>query len=256
MSINVTVSGNPISIKKGKMVTIDSSSSKDEFEKRRLMRLEQVRQQSKEIAGDVRNKVRREKLKQMMKIEEDGKEKLKHWQNRKLLELQSQYQEAVKALGSGHKSAQNVGKDDETFERLQMQNKQFSIQRGKDAATKLQIDKNQENLMKSIPLQYKKIARDVENTRSKLISKMKTSKNLSKKRKKKAHTNINITIPGSQEESDDSTSTDVTSTENASINGLEYNQQENSEASDNPREPLKEFNNIGKEEFLCHIFSQ
>lgn len=76
MSINVTVSGNPVSIKRGKMVTIDSSSSKDEYEKRRLMRLEQVRQQSKTIADDVRNKVHKEKIMQKKKIEDEGMEKL------------------------------------------------------------------------------------------------------------------------------------------------------------------------------------
>lgn len=44
MSINVTVTGNPVSIKRGKMVTTCKCAdvSKEEFDKRRLMRLEQV----------------------------------------------------------------------------------------------------------------------------------------------------------------------------------------------------------------------
>lgn len=72
MSINVTVTGNPVSIKRGKMITADPHTAKKEFDKRRLLRLEQVRQQSKELAEDVRNKVRREKKKQMGDVEKEG----------------------------------------------------------------------------------------------------------------------------------------------------------------------------------------
>lgn len=44
MSINVTVTGNPVRINRGKMVTACpcKDAQKGEFEKRRLMRLEQV----------------------------------------------------------------------------------------------------------------------------------------------------------------------------------------------------------------------
>lgn len=42
MSINVTVKGNPVSIRRGKMVTADSDCTRNEFHKRRCMRLEQV----------------------------------------------------------------------------------------------------------------------------------------------------------------------------------------------------------------------
>lgn len=42
MSINVTVKGNPVSIRHGKMVTTTGDSAKNEFDKRRRIRLEQV----------------------------------------------------------------------------------------------------------------------------------------------------------------------------------------------------------------------
>lgn len=42
MSINVTVKGNPVSIRRGKMVTVDPDHARKEFQKRRCMRLEQV----------------------------------------------------------------------------------------------------------------------------------------------------------------------------------------------------------------------
>ncbi|KAF7284875.1 hypothetical protein GWI33_021451 [Rhynchophorus ferrugineus] len=188
MSINVTVTGNPVSIKRGKMVTFDPYSEKKEFEKRRLMRLEQVRQQSKELAENVRNKVKKEKRKQMGELEKEGKEKLKNWQNRKLLELQNQYRNALDEIG-------------------QLKNEKQAKDRGKAAATKLQIQKNEENYRKAMPIQQKQIVRDIENTRASVISSINKQKNYvkSKCKKKKPSANIDITIPSESELSDNVT---------------------------------------------------
>lgn len=207
MSINVTVTGNPISIKRGKMVTCDSFQNKKEFEKRRLMRLEQVRQQSKDIAESVRNKVRKEKKKQMHQIEEEGKQKLKNWQNRKLLELQTQYEEALKELGKGHKEATDFLDENEILSEKKKLNDKIATHRGQVAATELQIEKNKENLKKAIPIQQKKLVRDIENTRASLVSNIKKNKTAGTgniddiEKKKKPIANINITIPSSDSES-------------------------------------------------------
>lgn len=240
MSINVHVSGNPVNIRRGKMVTVDSNSAKDEFGRRRLMRLEQVRQQSKDIAGDVRNKVRQEKIKQMRKIEEEGKEKLKDWKNRKLLELQSQYNGALKELGTAHREAENVVDDLENYEKQKLLNKKLSVERGKEAATKLQIEKNEENLRKSIPLQYKKVARDIENVRANLVSNMSNAKGICKKIKRKPQANINISISSTS----DAESSSVAEVENMSPINVETSSNESLRDPDYPREPLKE--NFGK----------
>ncbi|XP_018563252.1 uncharacterized protein LOC108904987 [Anoplophora glabripennis] len=206
MSINVTVTGNPISIKRGKMVTSDSYQAKKEFEKRRLMRLEQVRQQSKDIAENVRNKVRKEKKKQMREIEEEGKEKLKNWQNRKLLELQTQYEEALQELGTGHKEAMDFVDENEILTEQKKLSDKIATHRGQVAATELQIQKNKENLKKAIPIQQKKFVRDIENTRASLVSGLKKNKpcdaecNVKTKKRKKPIADINITIPSSDSE--------------------------------------------------------
>lgn len=206
MSINVTVTGNPISIKRGKMVTSDSYQTKNEYEKRRLMRLEQVRQQSKDIAESVRNKVRKEKKKQMHQIEEEGKQKLKNWQNRKLLEIQTQYEEALKELGTGHKEATGFIDENEVLAEQKKRNDKIAAHRGQVAATELQIEKNKDNLKKAIPIQKKKLVRDIENTRASMVSNIKKNKitkdigdNTGKRKKPLA--DINITIPSSDSES-------------------------------------------------------
>lgn len=229
MSINVTVSGNPISIKRGRIVTTDSISSKEEFDKRRLMRLEQVRQQSKDIAGEVRNKVRNEKMKQLKKIEEEGREQLRDWKNRKLLELQSQYKEALKEFGSGHREAKNVEMELQSLKEEEMQNKSVSLTRGRAATAKLQIDKNKENVRKS-HLQTRKNARAISGVKRQ----HKTQSQI---------TNINITISDSSCDSDELNIQDV---EHVVMDENQKSFKESNESLESPRKPLVETENFGK----------
>ncbi|XP_057663043.1 uncharacterized protein LOC130898026 [Diorhabda carinulata] len=201
MSINVHVSGNPISIKRGKMVTADLDHSKKEFEKRRLMRLEQVRQQSKHIAEDVRNKVKREKIIQMKQIEEEGKQKLKNWQNRKLLELQTQYKQALKELGTGHKEAK-ISEDEETLRQEQMiLNQELSAKRGHKAACKLHSQMKKTESDKNAIKDRKKIVREIEDTRAAMLTGFTQPAHSEPRVKKKKHREGNdelrISIPDS-----------------------------------------------------------
>lgn len=180
MSINVTVSGNPIRINRGKMVTTAYDSSKSEFEKRRLMRLEQVRQQSKDIAENLRNKLKKEKSKCLSEIEKDGETKFKNWQTRKLLELQNQYQEALDEIGLGHRSAAQIEEEEASFNELKEINERLAEDRGRTAAELIQIEKNEANLKKAVPVQRKKMTRDFENSRSNAISKGNKQKKIKK----------------------------------------------------------------------------
>lgn len=168
MSINVTVSGNPVYINRGKMVTTQDLS-KNEFQKRRLMRFEQVRQQSKDIAEELRNRIKREKTKCQSQAEKEGEIQLKNWQARKLLELQDQYQEALKDIGLGHRQAVQEEKDEGLEIEHQEMNDKIASERGRKATERLQIEKNEGNLKKAAPIQRKKLTRDIENVRSATI---------------------------------------------------------------------------------------
>nr|CAI5824972.1 unnamed protein product [Callosobruchus analis] len=209
MSINVTVTGNPVSIKRGKMVTADPNYNQKDFERRRIMRLEQVRQQSKDIAEDVRNKVRLEKERQMKQIEEEGKQKLKNWQNRKLLELQTQFQEALKELGSGYKEGEVQDEIEEQIEQ-QEKNKRNAEARAEAAFTKMQNEKVEDAKKKAASIERKKITREIENARSALVTGLKTTKTRlrepsAKRKKRKSTTDIKITIPDPTSESGETT---------------------------------------------------
>ncbi|GJQ81098.1 putative zinc finger protein 704 [Trypoxylus dichotomus] len=192
MSINVNVRGNPISINRGKLVNGDPDYAKNEFDKRRRMRLEQVRQQSKDIAENVRNKVRKEKRRQLSDFEKREEAKLKQWQNRKLLELQQQYRESIKDIGLAHAQAEVENTQDAVEHEYREHQKEKARERGQRAVQKAQADRNTQNIKKAIPVQQKKLTRDIENARSAMVAK--NSRSPSKKRKKrKSKTNINIT---------------------------------------------------------------
>ena len=105
-----------------------------------------------------------------------GKEKLKNWQNRKLLELQNQYQDALEEIGLGHKEAEQLDNESQILEEERNKNANVARSRGKLAASKLQIQKNEESYKKARPLQHKKIVRDIENTRSALVCGLKNKK--------------------------------------------------------------------------------
>lgn len=253
MSINVTVKGNPISIKRGKMVTADPYKDKSEFDKRRLMRLEQVRQQSKDIAEDVRNRVRKEKKKHLGAIEREGEEQLKNWQNRKLLELQNQYEEALSEFGSGHKSAEKLADESEIIDHNKKANAYKAKIRGEEAAARLQIDKNTIHYEKAKPIQQKKLARDVENTRAALITKMKqkTSPAKRKRTRKKATADINISIPVAEDEVE---TPDTNMNSNFEQNEEENTSSSSASASDDSIEQIRGENKKSKSDGKRLIF--
>ncbi|KAJ8961111.1 hypothetical protein NQ318_008788 [Aromia moschata] len=143
----------------------------------------------------------------MGQIEKEGEEKLKNWQNRKLLELQTQYREALRELGTGHKDAAELEGEDEVLAEQREYNKGIAKHRSQVAATQIQLEKERRQMKKTIPIQQRKVARDIENTRSSLVSNIKKKKNgasgsigkITKKRKSSA--DINITLQESNSES-------------------------------------------------------
>ncbi|KAF2881366.1 hypothetical protein ILUMI_24809 [Ignelater luminosus] len=196
MSINVNVSGNPVKIHRGKMVTADPEYVTKEFQKRRHMRLEQVRQQSKDIAETVRNRVRNETSKQLSDVEKRGEKELKKWQARKLLHLQQQYRECLKDIGLGHSEAAVEEESDYALESRKESYNKIAKERGQHAIDKLQREKSQELDNKATGFQKRRYNQLVEGARAKMVADLnktkKSKKNPFKKKKKKVSTDINI----------------------------------------------------------------
>lgn len=72
----------------------------------------------------------------------------------------------------GHKEAEKLADESEIMENQKLQNKEIASSRGKLAETKLQVQKNHENYKKAMPIQHKKLVRDIENTRAELVASM------------------------------------------------------------------------------------
>ncbi|XP_034239183.1 microtubule-associated protein futsch-like [Thrips palmi] len=80
---------------------------REELNRRRLLRLEQVRQQSKDVASLVRQKVHSEREKQLSLVQDRVNARTHQWQVRKLKELQGEYNKTVQNVGKSHADAAN-----------------------------------------------------------------------------------------------------------------------------------------------------
>lgn len=97
---------------------------------------------------------------------------MKDWQSRQLLELHNQYLDALDEIGVGHKEAEELADESALLESEKQRNKEIAKTRGKLAQTKQQIQKNEDNYKKAVPIHQKKLVRDIENTRAALVSGM------------------------------------------------------------------------------------
>lgn len=151
-----------------------------------------------------------------------GKEKLKNWQNRKLLEIHNQYLDALDEIGMGHKEAENLADESDVLDQERLANERLAKDRGRIAETKLQVEKNEKSFKKALPIQHKKLVRDIENTRAAMVSSMKRKSPTKKKaytktKKNKTSTDINISIPNDSDFSEASTSSSDSSKQLPSI---------------------------------------
>ncbi|KAK4880312.1 hypothetical protein RN001_008458 [Aquatica leii] len=166
------------------MVTAGPDFATREFQKRRRTRLEQVRQQSKDIAANVRNKVRKEKDKQLSDIEKLGAKELQKWQAHRLLDLQQQYRDCLKDIGLGHAQAVIEEETEEALAQQQDTYEQVRQERGKEALQRVKKDLNKVEEERIDSNERRRYNRAVENARSSLVTNIAKSPFKVKKKKK------------------------------------------------------------------------
>lgn len=110
---------------------------REERNRRRLFRIEQVRQQSKEVANLVRQKVSGEREKQLGIVQERVKAKTQQWQVRKLKSLQSEYENTIQNVGKSHTDAASLPNEDD-LRKIESERTLIAAQRrGQDALNRL-----------------------------------------------------------------------------------------------------------------------
>ncbi|KAJ8679772.1 hypothetical protein QAD02_015559 [Eretmocerus hayati] len=171
MSINVTVNGNPISLRRGKMVLSDLENiRKSEREQRKRLRLEQVQEQSRALSKKLLERARQIEQEQLNRLEQDGNTEMKRERSRRLMELHRRYQD-TENIGYAHENATKQP-DIESIRLMEGQkNRAQAKARGTEAVQRLQ-DANKVVSPRSKQQERLRQAREIENQRSSMVSKL------------------------------------------------------------------------------------
>ncbi|CAK9825638.1 hypothetical protein ANTRET_LOCUS3606 [Anthophora retusa] len=172
MSINVTVNGNHLNIRRGRMVLSDLDQiKKNERDRRRRLRLEQVRQQSKEISDRLLERTKNIAKEELKKLENNEKLSLRQIYNGKIMEIQQKYQEDMADIGQAHISAALEPDSDALIEEKERRNNSVASKRGKEAMKQIKNIQQKETVQQEHQERLRQI-REVENLRSSLIAKL------------------------------------------------------------------------------------
>lgn len=114
MSIHVTVNSNPLCISRSKVLLTDIElAKKNEWNRRRKLRLQQVRQQARDLASNLRRKCDDEKKLYCKQEYDENEQEFKEWQAKQLQKLQKEYDNCIAAIGSSHRTAICQAEDEE-----------------------------------------------------------------------------------------------------------------------------------------------
>ncbi|XP_066597318.1 uncharacterized protein [Prorops nasuta] len=171
MSINVTITANPNNFCRKRMVLTDLDQiKKNERDRRRRLRLEQVRQQSKEISNRLLERVKNVAKDELSKLERDAIMELKKTRRKKIMEASQKYQEDLEELDEEEDSLKTRMDLNSLLEEQNARNRIVAIKRGKDALEKFKASKNEsEQASRQEKLRQ---VRHIENLRSSMIAEL------------------------------------------------------------------------------------
>ncbi|XP_055640632.1 uncharacterized protein LOC129778024 [Toxorhynchites rutilus septentrionalis] len=144
MSINITVhsNGHPTTSSKNPFASLESVRKADNEERRRA-RLEQVRQQSKELAAKVRRNFQKAKQQELCNVEKVKQAELKRWKQKHITKLQSNYQACLEDVGEAHRAAEAAEQCEIWFQEKKATQQANALLRGRQAEAK-RAEENQE----------------------------------------------------------------------------------------------------------------
>ncbi|XP_069739483.1 centrosomal protein of 295 kDa [Phaenicophaeus curvirostris] len=106
---------------------------KEEYERRRKLRLQQVREQQKDIALQIRQKVKQRREEQLRKLEEALRAEWQKAQDEKMKALEKLYLSSLRAIGEGHRQAKEHEPDLEALAKDAEERKQRAEKRHRKA---------------------------------------------------------------------------------------------------------------------------
>ncbi|KAF9815041.1 hypothetical protein SFRURICE_010599 [Spodoptera frugiperda] len=140
----------------------------NEFLRRRKLRLQQVREQSKDIAKKIRQRAKVEKIRQVSDLDAKKQKEYFECQDKLVKQLQVLYTRGIENVGAGHQSASEITKQDEVTKT------DVSKLRGKEAAAILRRNKqeklDQQKKLLDRKLQAREVANEISRDKSSLVA--------------------------------------------------------------------------------------
>ncbi|KAK0086144.1 hypothetical protein PV326_005663 [Microctonus aethiopoides] len=199
MSIHVTVNTDPMCIRRSGLMFSDLEQIKKyERGRRRRLRLEQVRQQSKNIASKILEQTKNITKKELINLENNENSKLKRLHEEKLMEIQRRYQEDMEEIGLAHESALAQPNVDAILKEKKCKNQLIANERGKEAAKRLKDStKIDDNIIKQ--QERLRQVREIEDIRSSMIANLPKKNSIMKQKDtEKIPTTSSTTVVPSQ----------------------------------------------------------
>ncbi|TDH15402.1 hypothetical protein EPR50_G00030590 [Perca flavescens] len=139
---------------------------REEHERRRKLRIQQVREQQRYIALQIRREVEQRRQRELEQLEEELRKDWERQQREKLDTLQNLYQESLQLLGQGHRSAQEHEPDLAAIAQREEENHVKAEERYREALKDLKSQRLKDNERQSRSINARKKALQAEKERS------------------------------------------------------------------------------------------
>ncbi|KAG8453030.1 hypothetical protein GDO86_004735 [Hymenochirus boettgeri] len=143
---------------------------KQERERRRKLRLKQVREQEKFIAQQIRNNVKERREQELQHLAEELRSEWQASQAEKLRALEKLYMSSLSAIGEGHRQAKENEPDLQAIEKKMAANKQKAEKRHREALKELKQHKEKQLRDQTWLLKARKKALSIEKDRAAKIA--------------------------------------------------------------------------------------
>ncbi|XP_075054832.1 centrosomal protein of 295 kDa isoform X2 [Mixophyes fleayi] len=143
---------------------------KQERERRRKLRLQQVREQEKFIAQQIRHDVKERRDQQLQQLAEELRAKWEATQAEKLQALEKVYLSTLGAIGEGHRQAKENEPDLKAMERTVAVNKEKAEKRHREALKELKQQREKQQREQSWHIKARRKALSIEKERAEKIA--------------------------------------------------------------------------------------
>ncbi|XP_040902301.1 centrosomal protein of 295 kDa isoform X1 [Toxotes jaculatrix] len=139
---------------------------REEHERRRKLRIQQVREQQRLIAQQIRQAVEQRRQHELDQLAEELRQDWERQQREKLVSLQRLYQESLQLLGQGHSSAKDKEPDWAAIAQREEDNRAKAEERYREALKELKSQRLKDHERQSQAINARKKALQVEKDRS------------------------------------------------------------------------------------------